>query len=89
VGHYADEVHDTVNDEIICIAVFSDTGQSVAKKKAVEASIKRPIGIRVVSVGRVQEFPRERINVRVSQQRRITYRRSHFTSFAHPELSMY
>jgi hypothetical protein len=89
VGHYADEVHDTVNDEIICIAVFSDTGQSVATKKAVEASIERPIGIRVVSVGRVQELPRERINVRVSQQRRITYRRSYFTSFAHPEPSMH
>ena len=63
--------HDTVEDEDVCIAVFSDTEQSLATEKPVEASIQRPLGVRLVSVGRVQELPRQHIYIGVSQQRRI------------------
>jgi hypothetical protein len=58
----------TVKDEVKCITVFSETDKPLATEKAVQASIQRPIGVRVVvSIGRFQKLPRERINVVIGQ----------------------
>jgi hypothetical protein len=64
---YTDVGHDPIEDKAGCIAIFSDAGQSPVAEEAVETAIQRPTRILIVSVGRVHEVPRERINVRVSQ----------------------
>lgn len=66
-GRRSEVEHDAVEDKVVRVAVFNDADKPTATKKAIEAPVQRPIGICVVGVGRVQELPCERINIRVGR----------------------
>ena len=60
VGHHA------IDEDVVCVAVVGDTGETTVPEKTVEASIERPVRIQVGGIVRVQELKSEGVNIGIS-----------------------
>jgi hypothetical protein len=61
----ADICHDAIDDAVANVAAVGQAAVIVAPKKAVETSMERPTLVPLARVFRVQELPREGIDVAV------------------------
>src|SRR6478672_3031946 len=64
----ADTSHDVVDDDVADIAVDGMAGEATAAKEAVESAFDWPVGVLLAAISRVQELPRERMNVGVGHR---------------------